>query len=121
MTLFDFTKAWDSLETDDARWKLICVSGNGPCLRPYLLTIWFQVIPPLSLPTLFQASLEPDLLKSILHTFQGVLNQDPTARSSVRGYLSALLRVQRFGTVLLFMDKQERQLLEHLRREVESS
>lgn len=103
MTLFDFTKAWDSLDTDDARWKLICV------------------IPPLSLPTLFQASLEPDLLKSILHTFQGVLNQDPTARSSVREYLSALLRVQRFGTVMLFMDKQERQLLEYLRREVESS
>ncbi|KAL4080830.1 hypothetical protein J3A83DRAFT_4084838, partial [Scleroderma citrinum] len=102
-TLFEFTKTWDSLNTDDARWKLICT------------------IPPASFPMLFQASLEPDLLKSILHTFQGVLNRDPTARGSVQQYLSALMRVQRFGTVMLFMDKQERQLLEYLRGEVESS
>ncbi|KAI6098852.1 TPR-like protein [Pisolithus croceorrhizus] len=100
MTLFDFTKSWNSLETDEARWKLM------------------RTIPPSSLPALFQASLEPDLLKSILHTFQAVFN--PSTRSAVRDYLTALMRVQRFGTVMLFMDKGERQRLESLRQEVES-
>lgn len=99
-TLFDFTKSWNSLETDEARWKLMCT------------------IPPSSLPALFQASLEPDLLKSILHTFQAVCN--PSTSSAVRDYLTALMRVQRFGTVMLFMDKQERQRLESLLQEVES-
>ncbi|KIK26647.1 hypothetical protein PISMIDRAFT_57666, partial [Pisolithus microcarpus 441] len=89
MTLFDFTKSWNSLETDEARWKLMCT------------------IPPSSLPALFQASLEPDLLKSILHTFQAVCS--PFTSSAVRDYLTALMRVQRFETLMLFMDKREQQ------------
>lgn len=100
MTLFDFTKSWNSLETDEARWKLMCT------------------IPPSSLPALFQASLEPDLLKSILHTFQAVCS--PFTSSAVRDYLTALMRVQRFGTLMLFMDKREQQRLESLRQQVES-
>ncbi|KAI6042631.1 TPR-like protein [Pisolithus marmoratus] len=100
LTLFDFTRSWNSLETDEARWKLM------------------RTIPPSSLPALFQASLEPDLLKSILHTLQAICN--PSTSSAVRDYLTALMRVQRFGTVMLFMDKRERQRLESLRQEVES-
>ncbi|KAI6027544.1 TPR-like protein [Pisolithus microcarpus] len=100
MTLFDFTKSWNSLETDEARWKLMCT------------------IPPSSLPALFQASLEPDLLKSILHTFQAVCS--PFTSSAVRDYLTALMRVQRFETLMLFMDKREQQRLESLRQQVES-
>ncbi|KIJ60272.1 hypothetical protein HYDPIDRAFT_99130, partial [Hydnomerulius pinastri MD-312] len=101
-SLFQFTKSWDSLTSDDDRWKLI------------------RTIPPSSIPALFQASLEPDLLKSILHTFRTTLDRssDPDASDVVGDYLSAFTRVQRFGTVMLFMDKQEKQLLELLRDKV---
>lgn len=82
-----------------------------------------QTIPSSSIPALFQVSLEPELLRSILHTFQAVLGQDPAleTRDSVRDYLLAFTKVQRFGTVMLFMDKQEKQLLELLDEKVNSA
>ncbi|KAF9235174.1 hypothetical protein BU15DRAFT_78271 [Melanogaster broomeanus] len=105
MTLFQFTKSWDSLRFDDDRWSLI------------------RTIPPSSIPALFQVSLEPELLKSILHTLRATLEQSPDSdtRNVVREYLLAFTKVQRFGTVMLFMDKHERQLLELLREKVNSS
>ncbi|KAI9568341.1 hypothetical protein HD554DRAFT_2172422 [Boletus coccyginus] len=105
ITLFQFTKSWESLQSDTDRWNLLCT------------------IPPSSVPALFQVSLEPELLKSILHMFQAVLEQYPTSdtRDSVRDYLLAFAKVQRFGTVMLFMDKQERQLLELLYEKVNAT
>ncbi|KAF8133415.1 hypothetical protein EV363DRAFT_1397647 [Boletus edulis] len=105
MTLFQFTKSWETLKTDEDRWNLI------------------RTIPPSSIPALFQASLEPQLLKSILHTFQAMLEQDSASdtRNGVRDYLLALTKVQRFGTVMLFMDQQERRLLELLHEKVNSA
>ncbi|KAF8839568.1 TPR-like protein [Paxillus ammoniavirescens] len=104
-TLFQFTKSWDSLRSDDDRWSLI------------------RTIPPSSIPAFFQVSLEPELLKSILYTLRAILEQDPglDTRNVVRDYLLAFTKVPRFGTVMLFMDKQERQLLELLRAKVNSS
>ncbi|KAF9219227.1 TPR-like protein, partial [Gyrodon lividus] len=101
-TLLQFTKLWDSSGSDDDRWSLI------------------RRIPPSSIPALFQVSLEPELLKSILHTLRAILEQDPDpgTRNVVRDYLLAFTKVQRFGTVMLFMDKPERQLLELLREKV---
>ncbi|KAF8552747.1 TPR-like protein [Imleria badia] len=103
-TLFQFTKSWESLQSDTGKWNLI------------------RTIPPSSVPALFQVSLEPELLRSVLHTFQAVLEQDPASdtRDSVRDYLLAFTKVQRFGTVMLFMDKRERQLLELLHEKVNS-
>ncbi|KAG8214781.1 hypothetical protein J3R82DRAFT_9917 [Butyriboletus roseoflavus] len=104
-TLFQFTKSWESLPSDMDKWDLI------------------RTISPSSIPALFQVSLEPELLKSILHTFQAMLEQDPTpdTRDSAREYLLAFTKVQRFGTVMLFMDKQERQLFELLHKNVNSA
>ncbi|KAH7885126.1 hypothetical protein F5I97DRAFT_1882676 [Phlebopus sp. FC_14] len=65
-TLFQFIKSWDSMSSDDARWGLI------------------RTVPPSSIPALFQASLEPDLLKSILHTFKAVLIRKPETKDAVR-------------------------------------
>lgn len=59
------------------------------------------------------------MLKSILWTLHHVLGGDRNTRSAVQSYLLALMKVQRFGTVMLFMDEQEKRLLESLRREVE--
>ncbi|KIK82544.1 hypothetical protein PAXRUDRAFT_153659, partial [Paxillus rubicundulus Ve08.2h10] len=102
-TLFQFTKSWDSLQSDDDRWSLI------------------RTIPPSSIPAFFQVSLEPELLKSILHTLRAVLEVPGLDTKNVVGdYLLAFTKVQRFGTVMLFMDKQERQLLELLRAKVNS-
>jgi len=97
-TLFQFTKIWESLESDGDKWNLI------------------RTIPPSSIPALFQVSLEPELLKSILHMFEAVLEQDmaPDRREVVRSYLTAFTKVRRFGMVMMFMGRKERQLLEKL-------
>ncbi|KAH0832220.1 hypothetical protein J3R83DRAFT_13183 [Lanmaoa asiatica] len=101
-TLFQFTKSWESLQSNMDKWNLV------------------RTITPSSIPALFQVSLEPELLKSILHALQAVLEQDsaPDTRDNVRDYLLAFTKIQRFGTVMLFMDKQERQLLELLHKKV---
>ncbi|KAG2144170.1 uncharacterized protein EDB93DRAFT_1154165 [Suillus bovinus] len=96
MTLFDFTKMWESHMIDEDRWNIL--SG----------------IPPLSLPKMFQASLEPVLLSSILHHFERVIDLQIAAPSDVREYLVSLSKVQRFGTIMLFMNKEEKMLLKKL-------
>lgn len=100
--------------------KLVTVFAKIPLRSSCYLV---QTIPPSSIPALFQVSLEPELLKSILYTFQAVLEQDstPDARDGVRDYLLAFTKVQRFGTVMLFMDKQERHLFELLHGKVNSA
>jgi len=74
----------------------------------------FQRIPPQSLPKMFQASLEPSLLSSMLQHFERVLDQQIAAPSDVHDYMESLSRVQRFGTIMLFMSKDEKILLKRL-------
>ncbi|KAG2094629.1 uncharacterized protein F5147DRAFT_719620 [Suillus discolor] len=96
MTLFNFTKMWESHMKDEDRWNI------------------FSRIPPLSLPKMFQASLEPVLLSSILQHFERVIDLQIAAPSDVREYLVSLSKVQRFGTIMLFMNKEEKTLLKGL-------
>ncbi|KAG0704776.1 hypothetical protein DFH29DRAFT_1034785, partial [Suillus ampliporus] len=96
MTLFNFTKMWESHVKDEDRWNIL--SG----------------IPPVSLPKMFQASLEPILLSSMLQHFERVIGQQIAAPGDVREYLVSLSKVQRFGTIILFMDKDEKKLLNRL-------
>ncbi|KAG1749336.1 hypothetical protein EDB19DRAFT_1942430 [Suillus lakei] len=96
MTLFNFTKMWESHMKDQDRWNIL--SG----------------IPPVSLPKMFQASLEPVLLSSILQHFARVIDQQIAAPDDVRKYLVSLSKVQRFGTIMLFMNKDEKMLLKGL-------
>ncbi|KAG2034856.1 hypothetical protein BDR03DRAFT_575962 [Suillus americanus] len=96
MTLFNFTKMWESHMKDEDRWNIL--SG----------------IPPLSLPNMFQASLEPVLLSSILQHFERLIDLQIAAPDDVREYLVSLSKVQRFGTIMLFMNKDEKMLLKRL-------
>ncbi|KAG1797849.1 uncharacterized protein HD556DRAFT_1355429 [Suillus plorans] len=96
MTLFNFTKMWESRMKDEDRWNIL------------------SRIPPLSLPKMFQASLEPVLLSSILQHFARVIDLQIAAPSDVREYLVSLSKVQRFGTIMLFMNKKEKILLKGL-------
>lgn len=68
----------------------------------------------MSLPKMFQASLEPVLLSSILQHFARVIDLQIAAPSDVREYLVSLSKVQRFGTIMLFMNKEEKILLKGL-------
>jgi hypothetical protein len=63
---------------------------------------------------MFQASLEPVLLSSILQHFQRVIDLQIAAPDDVREYLVSLSKVQRFGTIMLFMSKDEKILLKGL-------
>ncbi|EMD39752.1 hypothetical protein CERSUDRAFT_112038 [Gelatoporia subvermispora B] len=108
MTLFAFQQRWEQLQTPESRWALM------------------NEIPPPALPALFQSSLDASLLSSILSTFLTILHSppvnangepDPTLsaediRVRVRAYLVWLARVPRFGTVVLFMSKEERGLVQ---------
>ncbi|KAG1743249.1 uncharacterized protein EDB91DRAFT_1247329 [Suillus paluster] len=96
VTLFNFTKMWESHMKDEDRWNIL--SG----------------IPPVSLPKMFQASLEPVLLSSMLQHFERVIDQHIAAPADVREYLVSLSKVQRFGTIMLFMNKDEKTLLKRL-------
>ncbi|TFY65714.1 hypothetical protein EVG20_g5375 [Dentipellis fragilis] len=98
MTLFEFTRAWDALASSPpaARWALLS-----------------QTLPS-ALPRLFQNSLDPSLLTSILQTFRAVLaahdTDTPELRGWVRAYLEALRRVSRCVTVVMLMSKAEKVL-----------
>jgi hypothetical protein len=63
---------------------------------------------------MFQASLEPALLSSMLQHFERVIDQQIAASGDVREYMVSLSRVQRFGTIMLFMSKGEKMLLNRL-------
>lgn len=86
-TLFEFTRAWDGIPASDtaARWTLL------------------NTIPPSSLPALFQASLEPGLLASLVPVLAAAA---PPA--AVRAFMCALTQVPRFQTVARFLSVPER-------------
>jgi len=96
MTLYNFTRSWESLDSAEQRWNLI------------------SQIPPTTLPALFQTLLEPSLLGSILDTFLTILKQttDPENgdRVRMRQYMAMFSKVPRFSTVVLFMSAEEKKL-----------
>ncbi|KAH9923588.1 hypothetical protein B0H21DRAFT_159204 [Amylocystis lapponica] len=97
MTLFAFTRRWERLKTAEERWALI------------------DEIPPQALPSLFQSSLEASMLTSLLDAFRSVLqapSEDALAtQERVRMYMQHLVRVRRFGTIVLLMSAEERALV----------
>lgn len=59
---------------------------------------------------MFQTSLDAGILASLLRTFSSILQQNENARDNIRDYMINLARVPRFGTVLLFMSREEKEL-----------
>ncbi|THH14016.1 hypothetical protein EW146_g6278 [Bondarzewia mesenterica] len=127
MTLFDFTRIWESSGSVEERWGLLSVrpllvhSPSPCCPRQQKFSVDSNVcilpsqkIPPPTLPALFQTSLDPSLLSSLLTTFQALLtrrteNADAlNVNGWIREYMIHLARVPRFSTIVLFMSKEEK-------------
>ncbi|GLB45501.1 putative rna polymerase ii-associated protein 3 [Lyophyllum shimeji] len=89
-TLFEFASAWRAASSTSERWGLMLS------------------VPPPRIPALFKTSLEPQLLISILQVFREVLRRSPNAAVTVREYLDAFARVERFGTIVLFLSREEK-------------
>ena len=91
MTLFNFTTTWFSLTIALERWNLLAS------------------ISPERLPTLFQASLDPVLLNSILTNFVDILPVHSDLKPAISRYMAAFGLVPRLSTVtLLFSDDERR-------------
>ncbi|KAF8879478.1 hypothetical protein BD779DRAFT_1551728 [Infundibulicybe gibba] len=88
--MVEFTRAWEAADME-TRWDII------------------SSISPASLPTVFQTSLEPSMLISILKTFRDHIDLNP-GPTNVKSYLDALARVPRFGTVVLFLSADEKEI-----------
>jgi hypothetical protein len=67
-----------------------------------------QTIPPTSIPRLFKTSLEPDLLVDVLQVFREQIHDG--RKPIVREYLENFARVPRFGTVVLFLSRKEKDI-----------
>ncbi|CAA7269109.1 unnamed protein product [Cyclocybe aegerita] len=94
-SLFDFTRVWGSLKSIEEKWQ------------------YLNTVPPSALPTFCKTSLEPSLLVSILATFLAALNaagEDPGIKQRVNEYLDNFAKVPRFGTLVLFLSKDEKML-----------
>ena len=69
---------------------------------------------------MYQTSLETTHLVSVLQVFQALLTapahdaQREDVRSWIRQYLEGYTRVQRFGTITLFMSTAERKLVKEV-------
>ncbi|VDB85590.1 unnamed protein product [Peniophora sp. CBMAI 1063] len=98
-TLFAFARNWDALNTPEDRWALLCK------------------VPPASISALYKTSLEPAHLVSVLHVFQALLSssahegQREDIKTWIRQYMDGYTRVQRFGTITMFMSTEERMLV----------
>ncbi|KAK0244398.1 hypothetical protein EDD85DRAFT_807910 [Armillaria nabsnona] len=92
-SLYNLTKAWDVHRSSEERFQII------------------TSVPPARLPALFKTSLEPSLLASILETFLNTSNENSDV---VVGYLEALSKVPRLGTIILFLSEGERTVLRRL-------
>ena len=80
-------------------------------IRP-LTRICIQTVAPAKLPALCQTALEPALLASMLTVFRAVLTAcdgDENIRGTVRAYVEALSRIPRFGTLVLFLSRAEKE------------
>ncbi|KZV68816.1 hypothetical protein PENSPDRAFT_686951 [Peniophora sp. CONT] len=98
-TLFAFVRNWDALNTPEDRWALL------------------SKVPPSALSNLYQTSLEPSHIVSVLRVFQVLLttpaheDQREDIKTWIKDYLNGYTRVQRFGTITLFMSTEERKLV----------
>ncbi|TDL23198.1 hypothetical protein BD410DRAFT_787515 [Rickenella mellea] len=96
MTLFSFRRAWEAHDDPTDRWNLI------------------QKIQPTYLPTLFQTSLEPTLLVSIVETFQSLVSAEDASdedKEMVNDYMKWFAKIPRFETVVLFLSSREKSLV----------
>ncbi|KAG6914479.1 hypothetical protein DXG01_017029 [Tephrocybe rancida] len=110
-TLFDFTRAWDSEKATAARWGLVLVRDISLCIMwSSFADEGMQSIPPANIPALFKTSLEPALLTSILKVFQEVLKASRSDAETLREYMDAFTKVERFGTVVLFLSRAEKEV-----------
>lgn len=105
--LFEFVKAWTSAVNVEEKWQLINVRHRF--LSDFFPSLTIpQSIPPASIPSLCKTSLEPAMLVSILEVFLAVLNAN--TRDKIQEYMDNLARIPRFGTLMLFLNKQEKEV-----------
>ncbi|KAF8574207.1 hypothetical protein K439DRAFT_866809 [Ramaria rubella] len=90
LTYFAFTRTWNALPMPQERYSLL------------------TSVPPESLPALFQNSLEPEFLVSILKFFEAVAS--PATSHILSLYMSALTLIPRFKTILLFLSPKEKDI-----------
>lgn len=107
--LFELSRAWHSASTEE-RYDIIAVCG-------LLASLVLHSHSPQSIPldrygTMFQSSLEPELLASICSVFLERLEQSKTA--AVIDSMNALAQVPRFGTLLLFFSDKEKEIVADL-------
>jgi len=94
MTLLQFTRSWENNKEDRRRWETL------------------KTVPPSAIPQLFKTSLEPAFLVSILQMFLSVAGSASEEElMEIREYMIALSRAQRFSTVMLLLNKEEKQLV----------
>ncbi|KAI0051075.1 TPR-like protein [Auriscalpium vulgare] len=101
MSLFTFSRSWESLGTPLERWTLL------------------SQFAPSSLPALFQTSLEPGLLAAMLDTFRAVLpHRGEEPKGWVKQYMEALTKVKRFNAVVLFLSRDEKEVAAKIWKDV---
>ncbi|KAF7337642.1 hypothetical protein MSAN_02237500 [Mycena sanguinolenta] len=111
MSLFDFTRAWESTPDSAARLKLLCVRPltSSHLILMFALTsgTYIQQTPPAALPALFQTSLDPALFVDIVDVL-GTHTSTNADRELVAGYMHAFGSVARFGTVARLLSRAEK-------------
>ncbi|KDR82368.1 hypothetical protein GALMADRAFT_237649 [Galerina marginata CBS 339.88] len=117
-TYFEFARTWDRLGTPEERWGYI------------------NTIPPAHFPTLCKTSLEPTMLVSVLETFLVILtpsssssssptsadgdsetetetetgHRNPRTQTQIKAYLTNFAHIPRFGTLVLFLSRKEKEV-----------
>ncbi|KAK3517866.1 hypothetical protein QTP70_021846 [Hemibagrus guttatus] len=83
------------------------------CNHPELIYQYLKQIQPDAFQTIFQNSLEPDVLNKILKVLQSfyIKNEDP---SVILAILKSLSLVRRFDMAVMFMSSTEKQVLQEL-------
>lgn len=70
-----------------------------------------QSVPPTAIPALFKTSLEPSLLVAIISVFREVIHGSKDVEGLVRNYMDAFAHVQRLETVILFLNRKEKEVV----------
>lgn len=94
-----------------------CLRMSQSLLHSYIYTCSNSApkgIPPSSFPAMFQASLEPSVLVSMMDTFLATLCRsqgDHDTVCAVKAFMDAFTKVPRLGTVLLFLSEREKEIV----------
>ncbi|KAF5380284.1 hypothetical protein D9757_007976 [Collybiopsis confluens] len=121
MSLFDFARGWDKLVKEG--------DGKGNVEKRFR---YIMAIEPSSYPTMFQNSLEPQILTDMFRTFSAVLDEMKGANgaqsdvsdvvqlvvSMIGTALRNLTRVRRIKTVVMFLGRGEREMMRGVVRRV---